>query len=345
MAEVKMQYSQDKTEQDLVPENQPQPDSFIEKLRAKIGGYQLIKDDDRIKFLKVQFQKRADEKLPYYVNNHYLLLVKDASSLHFFGFDPEVGTLQDDILVRCRQETGISPLMVATQVFETVVIKCAELRNQLEPHLVAKGETRRGFPFRITKQKNFSVPSFGGGGETVGFGEDYLYAIARALIDKNESALQAVLASMAAQFFHEQLHQLCGEDSLDTGVQEEMSLMGEFLYDPEHDVERNAVFKQMNGFALNEAAAQQSGQWSESYDRPWQKVGLVILIHELISLGLVPHDDKITEEVIPQLPMYYAQLSEEQRMNILKKYLVLKKTDLYEHCHRLAVEHKLSFAV
>ena len=173
-----------------------------------------------------------------------------------------------------------------------------------------------------------------------------VYSIANALLSNDEGLLKSTLASIEAQFFHELLHQLSNEDNLDTHTIEEMTLLGEFLYDPANNKERNAVFAQMNDFILDEEGTKTAGKWSESYDRPWQKVGVVILLSELIDQGLIPEvNSNNLQRILHELPEHYAQISEEQRMAILKKYVVLNKTDLYDKCEQKAREHHFSFAL
>lgn len=323
-----------------------QSSSPIDILRNRLKRYKRLSGDERKQFLKDQYSIREDDELPYYTNNKFLILIHDTESGNFFGYDPEEGTLDNEILQRCTKETGIDPLLVATDAFQTVVSGYTKLRRELGGHCKEKEDSRKGFPFRITKQHNFSVPLFGGGGELVGFGQDYLYSIAKALVSKDESLLKRTLTSMEAQFFHELLHQLSSEDNLDTHTVEEMALLGEFLYDPAGNLERNAVFLQMNDFILDEEGTKAAGKWSEEYDKPWKKVGVVILLSELIGQGLISgvNPDNL-RTVLQKLPEYYAQVSKEQRMAILKKYITLNKTDLYKKCEEIAHKHNFTFAL
>lgn len=71
----------------------------------------------------------------------------------------------------------------------------------------------------------------------------------------------------------------------------------------------------------------------------------VILIHELIETQLLSEAGLSNiEQILQNLPQYYAQLSEEQRLNILKKYIILNKPALYKACEQIARTHNLTFA-
>lgn len=251
----------------LLKEN-GQEASFIERIRKQLKRYQRLTGDERIQFLTHVHKTKANDQLRWYTHNLYPILITNIESQSFFGYDPEEGALTSEILGQCMTKLGVHPLEVVTHAFQIVIEKYWALKADLTDYCKEKGDSKIGFPFRITKQHNFSVTSLGGGGETVSFGRDYIYSIVRALLSGDEELFKQAMACLESQFFHELLHQLSNEDNLDNKTTEEMTLLGEFLYDPENNQQRNAIFAQMSNFALNEADAVKAGKWLEAYDRP-----------------------------------------------------------------------------
>jgi len=149
--------------------------NLSERLKDQLQRYKRLTGDDKKTFLESQFSRRLNGELPYYLSNRFLILIQNSESGDFFGFNPEEGTLEDEAFARCIKETGVNTLVVAADAFQNVVSKYSILRSELSDLCKEIEDPRKGFPFRITKQRNFSVSSFGGGGELVGFGQDYLY--------------------------------------------------------------------------------------------------------------------------------------------------------------------------
>lgn len=287
------------------------------------------------------------EKRKIYFDAHTRYLTFDSVTGSIIGYrtrgqafagsfeDPKIPSRDDEEYTSCEQETGIHPWnyldLVQTRATENI-------RKYVVNKLPLTEESKKHYPsnWRVIQrgQQNFTTI----GGE-IGLGTPHLSQLADALKSKDQAKLTRAEISIESQTLHEVIHGLSEE--LGTDTLEEMTQLGEFLYDPANNPERMAVFSYFHKKMLSENPHHPG---IEAYLDSWKNVGSVILVHELIQAGKIQSDElKDLPSLFLRLPNLYGTFSMEERMNILNKYLTIPVNELYDFCKKIADVHQLTY--
>lgn len=307
----------------------------------------------RIKSPREFLENRLGKDVDPVLKNSYLLLFTPTAKDNdlFFGigivsstFDykilKEVMSIDDD----CETETGYSPLIVFVASIHKAIKKYLSLSTLLSQKLQNQEAHFPGIPVRFQRQRNFSTSRFGG--DLINAPIESLKRTSKAIKNKNSNQLQETMSAVASLFFHEKLHHLTDEEKLNTDAIEEITQLGEFLYDPEHNTERNKVFNQSTEFAFNERQMREEEKWSDNYHGPWKRTIIPILIKELINRGIIqlPKDQLEFKQIAHKFPELYAAIPEEDRTKILAKYAIFNKRELSKTGNDIIEELNLDFS-
>lgn len=177
------------------------------------------------------------------------------------------------------------------------------------------------------------------GGDRVEIGGHFIHEIARCLVENDNNGLNDVQAGIESQFFHEQLHHIQREDDLNLQTSEELTLLGEFLYNPRSNKIRNkSVFQKMGDNIL-------SGINGDNYDIAYGNVTSRILLYELVKREIIkpPTTKEQAASVFSNLSLYYGKFSQKERDAILMKYLRMKTPEHYKLCEQYKKELNLPY--
>lgn len=283
-------------------------------------------------FLEHRLGKDVDPLL----KNSYLLIYAPKQEREGFFFGIGTSLLKPKYFKQAlssnretERKTSYSPFIVFMASIHQAMKRYASLREMVAPQLRRQEELFAGVPIQFSKQRNFSTSRFGG--DLVTAPTHVLERIGSALETRNGVELRRVMSAIGSLFFHETLHRLTDEEGLNTDAYEEITLLGEFLYDPKENTERNKVFNKYTEMAFG---LEQNGEKVEGlneYQRFWKRLAIPILLKELVERGeiLPPENPTEFKTAALELPHHYTRLSEEERMKVLAKYAVMQRSQLY----------------
>lgn len=246
------------------------------------------------------------------------------------GLDPEIAR-------KFQEKTGRSGIEVLVPILQRAASKYRALKSNF-------GFEYEGFlKLEINEGKNFS--SSAAGGDLIYMGGIYLDQLLRSILDEDYKAFKAAEKTIEAQYFHEFIH-LANNNEFENDTIEELTLLAELLYDPLFNIDGNDLFNRYFGTRiLDEENLRGQDKWSEAYDTAYKQVTSKILLYELylrgkIKLPLSFEDQKL---ILTNISEYYCEISEEERDEILRKYLPKSKGDLYDLGKRITEEIGLSY--
>lgn len=177
------------------------------------------------------------------------------------------------------------------------------------------------------------VENMQGFGTFSGFGIDIGLEYPQQFADAPDCAgCGIVRASVESQYFHELLHRV-RLDRVDEDRRELFPMMGEFLYDPAKNIERNSVFVEMGSEIVR--ILKKGMPWCFSGDRylpGWVSVSRILLFEakELGAIVPIPGSLDAQLEIFGRLPELFASFGVEERDGILKRYLPLSIREIEE---------------
>ncbi len=271
-------------------------------------------------------------------------LNKESGVLYDISLDiNEKSKLTQDHMKSYFEKHGIS---IIEQLLDVLGEAESKYREVLRLIPDTPEDTRKKiYKLRITSGQNMSTPF--GGGAVLDIGDQEILSLLAAVESGDEDRYADVRAGIASQFFHEQLHYISSE-ILETETVEELTMIGELLYDPANNATRNdIVFGAYGNRSFYEERLRTSSDkntWNV-YDQGWKGVGIPILIHELVSIGKINHDDiqNNFREIAESLPNYFADVPENQRMAIVAKYATVTRGELYNLGKDFTVKYQLNF--
>lgn len=215
--------------------------------------------------------------------------------------------VNNNVYKKCLEVTGLWP----EDVFALI---CLNSKNNYEALAASTSlgpdEQMGNNPVQIeARGKNFSTMS-----GRIDAGDIFVKKLAEALIDGDDSRIKAVKALIGSQYFHEKMHHF-REDKLDDVGNEEITQLAEFLYDPQNNMEENNRIEHEIRYV---SKVPRPSYWNH-YDEAFQNVVLPILRKEVGA-----ETDNI------ELVNRYRVMPIKKRMEIVKKYMVIPRNELYD---------------
>jgi|GEM_PF-5631071 len=241
-------------------------------------------------------------------------------SFDIYAISPNA--IDESLLKKFKEETGLDPLLFIAQHLHRPAQKYEALlqKNGLSDQIK--------YRIRIQNQKNLSTF----GSWMVDVGGLYINDILSAVLEKDYAKYQNASTSLESQYFHELIHIFNDKEEIDNGTSEELTMLAEFLYDPENNTERNKqIFSVFAEHIFDEERVRAEGKWYEAYDTPYQKVTSRILLWELVQKGKIkaPLTPEAQQKILLNINLFYSTMPENERDEILQRYVTQKRDDLY----------------
>lgn len=194
------------------------------------------------------------------------------------------------------------------------------------------------FPLRFTDIQNFRV---GKGGWVVDVGVKHVYDLVKSTY---EGTSRKTCVDIQSQYFHELIHRV--QLDLFESAGETIPQLGEFLYDPKNNENRNQLFRSATKEVIEgKLEGKRPMVGGLGYNSSWA-VDLRLLLWEYKQLKprfFVPslREDQI--KLILDLPSLYARVSQEQKNAILAKYITKHEDEVAKISMEYAKELGLLF--
>ena len=193
---------------------------------------------------------------------------------------------------------------------------------------------RRLFPVRLRKQDNMDV---GSGGFLVSIDNTRPRRLAESL---QGGTYQAVSTELQSEYFHELLHGVridladdgvIGHDDLSEAIPE----LGEFLYDPAKNVERNKVYRVLGSNVvacetMKKFKNLEDLAYQDRHDQGWLPISRLLIgeRQKLKPSFVVPQDLEGQYNLLVNLPDAFRDIPQAQRDGILRKYIKADMRDI-----------------
>lgn len=208
-----------------------------------------------------------------------------------------------------------------------VVAQRLAIAEKRRRSIFQKPEDTRGSPFFLLEE----ISRFAEGRPTT-LGIDLVNRLWEST--ESEEKFRLVSTELESQWFHEQVHGYTGSGD------ENATQLAEFLYDPAHNP-RNDIFnrlsKQFGGYVKGAEIEDEA-----RYVGAWLNVAKILLFEYKAREPsfTIPGTQSEQLELFLQLPTLYAQISEDERNKIIRKYVTpdLQQKHIYEEYKRIAAD-------
>lgn len=293
----------------------------IESIESIESSFKILTREEAIEKIKELY---TIDNLPFYLQPKDYFYHNPKSKMNFDIEIQDKTLLDNPILIEFFEIYQINPINI---LLESISVS-KERYNSICAKLNIKLPDEELLRIKIVSQKNFSTSMFGG--DAVEIGIIYIEKLIQAILEKNEEIILDTKTQIESQYFHELIHHICDEEFLDNDTIEELTLLGEFLYNPKHNKTRNyELFNAFSEQLFNEQNLKKNKKWS-IYHEAYKTVTSKILLKELMERGLItpPITDKVAQSILSNIDEAFSELSDEDRDDILIKYLPMKKDEL-----------------
>lgn len=285
------------------------------------SSFQQLTRDKAIEKFKTIYKK---DPLPYYVQPKDYFYHNPESKINFDIEIQDKALLDSPILIEFFEVYKIDPIKI---FLDTLTISKKRYNTICEKLNIEVPEEEL-LRIKLSSQKAFTTPI--GGADQIGMGIQHIEILLKAILEKDEEKISDTKALIESQYFHEFIHQICDEDFLDNDTIEELTLLGEFLYNPKDNKMRNhEVFNALSEQIFNEENLKENNKWGV-YHKAYKTVTSKILLNELMERGYItpPISEQTIQSILSNIDKPFSEMTENERDEILIKYLPMKKDEL-----------------